>query len=203
MKTKKMRLIALMITLAAVMTGVNAEAQKREYRPERESSKTEKRQQTDYKSGKRAYQKPDYSKGNSYNSRQQANRHNEWDNHGHSKSYQKKHHDKHYKYDSRYEYHHPHYGHVYKNFRSKPVLIKHHHGDYYFHGGRYYSYRPGIGYIHVEMPRSLVFVDLPFRCERVWVGHRVYYRYNDLYFERCDAGYRLAPNVSIHLTAHF
>ncbi|WP_159520167.1 hypothetical protein [Sunxiuqinia indica] len=30
MKTKKMRLIALMITLAAVMTGVNAEAQRRE-----------------------------------------------------------------------------------------------------------------------------------------------------------------------------
>jgi hypothetical protein len=200
MKANKMRLIALMITLAAVMTGINAEAQRRETRSERQQPNVEKRQHADQKSSKREYQKPDYKKDRKYYSE----RHNKperqddhWNRQHQPKSY------KHYKYDKRYEYDHPHYGHVYKNFRSKPVRIHHHHGDYYFYGGRYYSHRPGIGYVHVEIPRNLIFVDLPFHCQRVWVGPHVYYRYGDLYFERCDLGYRLAPNVSIHLSARF
>ena len=199
MKTKKMRLIALMITFAAVMTGVNAQAQHREYHAGRQNP-AEKRQEAVKKQDKREYHKPDTrrereSYSQHYRKPERRDEHGKWKG-------EPKHYD-HYKYDKRYEYEHPKYGHVYKHFHEKPIRLRHSHGDYYFYGGRYYNHVAGIGYVHVAFPRNLVYAELPFRCERVWVGHRVYYRYGDLFFERCDLGYRLAPNVSIHLSANF
>ena len=209
MKTKKMRLIALMITLAAVMTGVNAEAQRREYRSERDNTRNEKRQYTERKINKKEYQKSDNNKNRKndrdYHAEQNAksNKHDQWGHQDYSNKYHKKNRDNHYKYDNRYEYRHPQYGHVYKKFRSNPIRIKHHNGDYYFYGGNYYHHHQGIGYVRVEIPRHLIFGNLPFHCERIRLGHHVYYRYGDLLFERCDYGYRIAPNVDIHLSAHF
>lgn len=204
-----MRLIVLMITLAAVMTGVNAEAQRREYRSERSSTKYEKGHRAERKSQRREYQKPDRDKkwknDRGYHADQYAksNKKDYGKSHNYSKQYHKKHYDNHYRYDKRYEYRHPKYGHVYKKFRSKPVRIHHHHGDYYFHSGHYYRHHPRIGYVRIEFPRHLVFASLPFHCELVRVGPHVYYRYGDLYFERFEHGFRLAPSVNIHLSAHF
>jgi len=226
MKARKMRLIALMITLAAVMTGVNAEAQRRETSTQRNVSNKEIRQAKESKrySDKHAYRQSDRSKQlkSSHHEYRGANRNWHADrsqshyysgkNHQ-SKGYthwnkldrnNKKYWNKHYKYDRKYAYHHPKYGHVYSRFHVNPVRIHHHvHGDYYFYGGHYYRHYHGIGYVQIEIPRHMVFNHLPFQCELVRVGPQVYYRYGDMYFERYSHGYRLAPSIGIQISAHF
>lgn len=105
--------------------------------------------------------------------------------------------------DSRYAYRHPQYGNVYKRFHEAPMRLKYAHGDLYYHGGNYYRYYPRVGYVRIAVPAGQVFVDLPGRYERVHYGGHLYFRVGDLTFEHCDHGYRLAPQFSLNLTAHF
>jgi hypothetical protein len=204
MKTRKMRLIALMITLAAVVTGLNAEAQRREARTERKNQKTEKRQFTEHKNDKKEYKNSDKNKKWKSDRDDFANRNYQyWDKNDHRKKYPQKQWDKNYKYTSRYEYVHPKYGHVYRKFNSSPIRLRYGQGDIFFFGSNYYRYYRGIGYVRIAIPRNVIFYDLPFQCELVRVGPQVYYRYGDLVFERCDRGFRLAPAIDIHLSAHF
>ena len=228
MKTRKMRLIALMITLAAVMTGVHAEAQRRETGTQRNTLKKEVRQAKKTKRfNDNAYQQVDRNKQlksssreyRSSNSASGLNRNRgqvrsdrdyqpkgkaHWSKSAKSSKYSKKQWNSYYKHNRKYAYHHPKYGHVYKRFHINPVRIHHHaHGDYYFYGGHYYRHHHGIGYVRIEIPRHMVFSHLPFQCELVRVGPQVYYRYGDMYFERYAHGYRLAPTVSIQFSAHF
>jgi hypothetical protein len=226
MKTRKIRLIAMVITLAAVMTGVNAEAQRRETSTQRNTSKKEVRQVKESKrfNDKKAYQSNDRNKQLKSSSREyrgsdrtpntnrshrqyysdrdykpKGNAH--WNK---SAKYSKKQWKNHYKHDRKYAYHHPKYGNVYRQFHVNPVRIHHHtHGDYYFYGGHYYRHHYGIGYVRIEIPRHMVFNHLPFQCELVRVGPHVYYRYGDMYFERYSHGYRLAPSIGIQFSAHF
>ncbi len=205
MKTNlNIKLIALTIAFAGVMTSFNAEAQRREYK-KNSSEKYEKGHRDHdrgaYHSGKhdnrkevdrrnddrRAYQNHKCNDGDRYRSR---DRRYDWDDYSS-------------RYHNRYEYHHPKYGHVYRKFQRNPIRLHHNHGDFYFYGGNYYRFYPRVGYVRVEVPRNLIFVDLPFRCERVRIGGIYYYRHNDILFERCDHGYRLAPGININLSAHF
>ncbi|MGQ8336163.1 hypothetical protein ACUNWD_06390 [Sunxiuqinia sp. A32] len=201
MKTKRIKLIALMITLAAVLTGFNAEAQKREYRSNKNDNnkgkryQTENRQKREYKKSERNYKGwGDVKKSKKYDKKNRdfAYKHN--DRHFDYKYYDR-HHD--------YRYHHPKYGTVYRKFHKAPLKLRHARGDYYFYGGHYYRYYSRIGYVRVELPRHLVFDRLPFNCEAYRVGHHTYYRHGDLMFERCDHGYRLAPSIGIQISAHF
>ena len=227
MKTKKMRLIAWMITLAAVMTGVNAEAQRRETGSQRNSSQKQSKQYSERRNDNRSYKKSDRNRGRQSTSRDYRNsdrsRYNNHDQErGDKRTYEYKRNDrakishhspdlytrqygnKYYKYDRRYEYRHPKYGRVYKRFYADPIRIRHQHfGDYYFYGGNYYRYHRGIGYVLVELPQHLVFEHLPFHCDQFWVGPHLYFRYGDLVFERCDHGFRIAPSLDIRLSAHF
>ena len=222
MKTRKMRLIALMITLAAVMTGINAEAQRREYRTERDNPGKGKREYTERKQNKREYKKPNSDRRRENKRDYQASRnykldrnYQHWDREDHSKKYQKKNWDNHsnkynkkywnnqFRYDKRYEYNHPRYGHVYKRFHAQPIRVRHYNNDYYFYGGQCFHHYHGIGYVRIDFPRNLILVNLPFQCELIRVGHHAYYRYGDLVFERCDRGFRLAPSIGIQLSAHF
>lgn len=232
MKTIRIKLIAWTITLAAVMTGVNAEAQRRETSTQRNTSKKEVRQVKESKrfNDQRAYQHDDRNRQLKSSSREyrgsnrtsNADRNNReyysnrdyktkgnahWNK---SAKHSKKHHyskqqwNNYYKHDRKYAYHHPKYGNVYRQFHVNPVRIHHHaHGDYYFYGGHYYRHQHGIGYVRIEIPRHMVFTHLPFQCELVRVGPHVYYRYGDMYFERYSHGYRLAPSIGIQFSAHF
>lgn len=185
MKTKfNFRLIAAAIVFAAVMTSFNAEAQKREYRKD------------DHKKHEKYGRMEDRRTYN--DSRDRDRDRHVYDVKKHKKDYT-------YRYDrpNRYEYHHPKYGHVYRKFHSTPVRMRHTQGDFYFYGGNYYRHYHGIGYVRVELPRNVIFVDLPFRVERVRHGNLVYYRHGDMYFERCEHGYRPAPRIGIQLSAHF
>jgi len=225
-----MRLIAMMITLAAVMTGINAEAQRRSqrteqnnrsHRTERVNPRHEKRYQTQHTPQKHEYNKKYQKKQQWRNKRDyHADRHidlnrryQHWDRDDH-RNYSKlwdrddhrrysKHWDKHFRYDRKYAYVHPRYGHVYRRFHSRPTRVRYYNDDYYFYGGQCFRHYNGIGYVRIEFPRNLILASLPFQCERVWVGPHVYYRYGDMVFERCNLGYRLAPNIRIQLSAHF
>ena len=198
----------MMITLAAVVTGINAEAQRRDSRSSREIQKHEKNYQAerrqsreykksnkDFKASKRQNYHANRNYKNDYNERR-------WDRDDHGK-YAERHWDNDCCYNNRYEYNHPRYGHVYRRFNSNPIRLRYNHGNIFFFAGNYYRYYRGVGYVRIAIPRNVVFYDLPFRCELVRVGPQVYYRHGNLVFERCDRGYRLAPAIDIRLSAHF
>ncbi|PTN07531.1 hypothetical protein [Mangrovibacterium marinum] len=105
--------------------------------------------------------------------------------------------------DRRFAYHHPQYGDVYKRFHHRPVRLRAAHGDIYYHSGHYYRFYPRVGYVRVAVPAASVFVELPGRYERVSYGGHLYFRVGDLMFDRCRHGYRLAPQFSLNLSAHF
>ena len=231
MKTTKIRLIAMTISLAAVMTGINAEAQRRtersgqnnrSHRTERVNPRNERRsnvhrtpkhqKQKEFNNRYKRENKRDYQAERHYKSDRRYQHwdreysyktkpHKKWKYQSHK--YNKKHWDNFWRHDRRYRYNHPHYGMVYKRFHHHPVRVRHYNRDYYFYGGQCFRYYNGIGYVRVDFPRNIVLVDLPFQYDRVWIGPHVYYRYGNMIFERCDRGYRLAPNINIQLSAHF
>ncbi|WP_299577927.1 hypothetical protein [uncultured Sunxiuqinia sp.] len=203
MKTRNKQLIALMITLAAVMTGVNAEAQRRETGNEINHTRKEVRQLKKNKHFKDKRACSSYAKKSKLRHSKHAYKHPNW-----KASQKKAHHSKHWakqnSYSKKYAYHHPSYGQVYRRFYADPVRIHHHqHGNYYFFGGHYYRHYRGVGYVRVEIPGQVVFAHLPVQCEQVRVGPSVYYRSGNLYFESYNHGYRLAPSINIQLSAHF
>lgn len=215
MKTTKMRLIATMITLAAVVTGLNVEAQRQDTRTRRESPKNERNYQVEPKQGGREYRKPDHNFKSNKSKHWKNNRdyraqrnykidrdNRHWDRDDHRR-YSNRDWDNHYRYNRRYEYHHPQYGHVYRRFHTSPIRLRYANGDIFFAAGNYYRYYRGVGYVRIAVPRNVVFYNLPFQCERVRVGPQVYYRYGNLVFERYNHGFRLAPSIGIHLSAHF
>ncbi|MGQ7868508.1 hypothetical protein [Sunxiuqinia sp. sy24] len=227
MRTRNRRLIALMITLAAVMTGVNAEAQRRETGNERNDSRKEVRQlkKSKHSNEQRAYRSNEGSRQLKSTAREsrKADRNQKFNRDHSSRKYEHKHGNsswksankkshhqkqkywaKQHKYSNKHAYRHPKYGNVYRRFYADPVRVHHNHrGDYYFYGGHYYRHHRGVGYVRVEIPRHLVFGHLPFQCEVVRVGSSVYYRYGDLFFESYNRGYRIVPSIDIQLTAHF
>jgi hypothetical protein len=119
-------------------------------------------------------------------------RHYDYDRHGNGKKTYRRYDDHRYTHKV-YTYHHPHYGTVYRSFNSVPVRLRYHDGYYYFHGGHYYRLYPNVGYVRVEVPRTVVFYEIPSHAVKIRIGGHRYYRYGELVFERYRDGYRLAP----------
>lgn len=185
MKTNiKYQVAALALVMGFVLMGFSAQAQRNESRKE---SKNE------YKYSKKADKK--YDNKSNYHS-QKDYRYNDHRNDG--KYSNRKRYD-----DSRFAYHHPKYGNVYKRFYETPVRLRYAHGDLYYHYGHYYKFYPRVGYVRVTVPSSYVFVDLPGRYERVHYGGHIYFRVGDIMFERYGQGYRLAPQFNLNISASF
>jgi hypothetical protein len=135
-----------------------------------------------------------YRKAEKKDSKQEATayRHYDYDRHGNGKKIYRRYDDHRYPHEV-YTYHHPHYGTVYRSFNSVPVRLRCHDGYYYFHGGHYYQLYPNVGYVRVEVPRTVIFYEIPSHAVRIRIGGHRYYRYGELVFERYHDGYRLAP----------
>lgn len=93
--------------------------------------------------------------------------------------------------DYKYYYHHPRYGHVIKRFDFKPFVFRYRDIPYYYYDGSFFTYRRGIGYIYVDTPIDIVFSELPFGFERVYLNGVLYFRVGDLFFELFPDGFRL------------
>ncbi|MEN6452985.1 MAG: hypothetical protein ABFD10_01935, partial [Prolixibacteraceae bacterium] len=117
----------------------------------------------------------------------------DYDRYGNGKKMYRRYGDDHEYPNKVYTYRHPTYGTVYRSFNTVPVRLRCHDGYYYFHGGHYYRLYPNVGYVRAEIPRSVVFYEIPSNVVRVRIGGHRYYRYGELVFERYDDGYRLAP----------
>lgn len=182
------KLIALMM-LGTVIISLNAEAQ-----PRGNSGKSHNKQEKAYKKVEKRNSKYNASAYQYDDKRNDDHHHNyDYDRYGNGKKTYKRypgdlHHDQ-----EAYTYNHPRYGTVYRSFNEPPVRLKHAHGYYYFCGGHYYQLYPNVGYVRVEVPRSVVFYEIPSQTVRIRIGDHRYYRYGELVFERYNQGYRLAP----------
>ncbi len=189
MKTKfYFRLITLAM-LGMCLVNLTAEAQ-----PKGNSDRNHTKHEKAYKKAERynsgyeasAYRYDDHKDHPSY-------RYYDYDRHGNGKKIYKRHDDDRYYLHKMDTYHHPRYGTVYRSFSSVPVRLRCDHGYYYFHGGHYYQLYPNVGYVRVEIPRAVVFYEIPSHAVRIRIGDQRYYRYGGLVFERYHHGYRLAP----------
>ena len=88
-------------------------------------------------------------------------------------------------------YHHSIYGHVIRKFTIRPGIFVHNHNRYYSYNGHFFRYRRGIGYILVDIPFGIVFEQLPYGYERVYINGYLYFRMGNLFFEYSQYGYRL------------
>jgi hypothetical protein len=188
MKVMKANIKYLVAASALVMglglTSFSAQAQRNEKRKE---------YQKEYKYSEKGHKK--YNNKRNYYSQKNYRENDRWD----SRRY-----NKHKRYDdSRFAYHHPKYGNVYKRFNEHPVRLRYAHGDLYYHAGHYYRFYPRVGYVRVAVPAGYIFADLPGRYERVSYGGHLYFRVGDMMFERCAQGYRLAPQFSLNVSARF
>jgi len=175
----KYQIVAIALMVGLGLTSFSAEAQ---------HNNSKKESKKEYKYSQKENKK--YNKKNHYYSERDYRRDTRFDNRRRFD-------------DSRFVYHHPRYGNVYKRFYETPMRLKYAKGDVYYHGGHYYRYYPRVGYVQVAIPSGYVFVDLPGRYERVNAGGHLYFKVGDLTFERCDHGYRLAPHISLNLSARF
>jgi|GEM_PF-5217383 len=178
------------LLLFALFLGVSAEAQHRGHADNghKKNEKTYKKaEKKESKHNAIAY-RYDHEDGYAGTYRQY-----DYDRHGNGKKVYRSYNDDHRYPHKVYTYRHPHYGTVYRSFNSAPVRFRHHDGYYYYHGGHYYQLYPEVGYVRVEVPRTVVFYELPPSVVRVRIGGQRYYRYGELVFERYDNGYRLAP----------
>ncbi|MEL7589122.1 MAG: hypothetical protein AAGU19_20590 [Prolixibacteraceae bacterium] len=206
MKAKFYLKPALLVILGTVIINLNAEAQ-----PTGNSGKSHSKERKAYaKSGKHGpgketvyrYDEHQYQ-GNRYeenrhdrysdNGNHDPYRHYDYDRYGNGKKKYKTYHDARYHNGKSYTYHHPQYGTVYRSFTETPVRLRCERGYYYFHGGHYYQLYPNVGYVMVQVPRSMIFYEIPSHAVRIRVGGERYYRYGELVFERYNHGYRLAP----------
>ena len=209
MKRTKIRLIALMITLAAVVTGLSAEAQRRAYRSDRHdrNDRYERKDKHDrhdrnyhHKSEKYSHNKHKHHRDGHHKSHKYYKKHREY------KYYDRHRYHDHYRYRKPYHgncYSHPRYGVVYRKFYSTPLRLRHHDCDYYYHGGHYYRHHHGVGYVRVELPGHIVFEHLPGRCERFSHRGYTYYRHGDIVFKRYRHGYRVVPSFGVQFSMHF
>lgn len=197
MKAKLYLKMTVLAMLGAVVINLDAEAQ-----PEGNSGKGRDKRQKEYKkSEKRDSRKEatayryDEPEGDRYseNRNDYPHRHYDYDRYGNGKKTYKSYHDARYHNGKSYTYHHPVYGTVYRSFNETPVRLRCERGYYYFHGGHYYQLYPNVGYVMVQVPRSVVFYEIPSHAVRIRVGGERYYRCGELVFERYDHGYRLAP----------
>ncbi len=95
-----------------------------------------------------------------------------------------------YRYD-RYYYHHPVYGHVIRKFVYRPNVFIHNHYQYYCYDGHFFRYLRGVGYVLVDIPFGIVFNELPYEYERVYINGYLYFRVGNLFFEMTDFGFQL------------
>lgn len=189
MKTKFYTRLIVLTVLGMLISGLNTEAQSKENsdrNPKKQRKAYRKAEKHDSKYEASAYRYDDHRDHSSY-------RYYDYDRHGNGKKVYRRHHGDHYDIHKTYTYHHPRYGTVYRSFSSVPVRLRCDHGFYYFHGGHYYQLYPDIGYVRVEVPRAVVFYEIPAHAVRIRIGDHRYYRYGDLIFERYHRGYRLAP----------
>ncbi|MBN1819611.1 MAG: hypothetical protein JXR31_16780 [Prolixibacteraceae bacterium] len=92
---------------------------------------------------------------------------------------------------NKYYFHHPKYGHVIRRFINKPVIFVYNHVPYYCYDGYFYNYRRGIGYILTDLAYNLIFPELPYGYETVYINGYVYFRVGNLFFEYVGNGYQL------------
>ena len=189
MKAKFYSKLIVLMLLAAVI-GLNAEAQSRG-----NSANHHKKNEKAYKKAERNNSKNDAT---AYRYDREDREHSpyrqyDYDRHGNGKKTYRRYEDDHYYPHKVYTYQHPRYGTVYRSFNTVPVRLRCQEGYYYFHGGHYYQLYPNVGYVRVEIPRSVVFYEIPSNVVRVRIGGHRYYRYGELVFERYNNGYRLAP----------
>lgn len=186
------KLIVLM--LLGTVVGLSAEAQSKgnsanyHKKNEQASKKTErKRERDNSKQHATAYRYDNEDREHS------PYRQYDYDRHGNGKRTYRRYEEDHDNPHKVYTYQHPRYGTVYRSFNTVPVRLRCQNGYYYFHGGHYYQLYPTVGYVRVEIPRSVVFYEIPSNVVKVRIGGHRYYRYGELVFERYNNAYRLAP----------
>ena len=92
---------------------------------------------------------------------------------------------------NRYYYHHPVYGDVIRKFVHRPNIFIHNHHRYYSFDGHFFRFVNGIGYVLVDLPFGLVFEQLPYAYDRVYINGYLYFRIGNLFFEYTNMGYQL------------
>jgi hypothetical protein len=95
-----------------------------------------------------------------------------------------------FRYD-RYYFHHPTFGDVLRRFLFKPVVFVYHRIPYYCYDGYFFAYHRGVGYVLTDIPYGIVFPELPYGYEEVYINGYLYYRIGNLFFEFAGDGYRL------------
>ncbi|MDP2337279.1 MAG: hypothetical protein Q8N05_12680 [Bacteroidota bacterium] len=101
-------------------------------------------------------------------------------------------------------YNHSQYGRVYNRFDRNPMVFEHSRGNYYYSGNNFYRYNDRIGYCRIEPPRNVYFRDLPFDCDRVYIGGQVFFRNGDLFFQLSRRGYVIVPSpIEFRFSARF
>ena len=92
---------------------------------------------------------------------------------------------------NRYYYYSPRYGHVIRRFVVKPRVFIYNRIPYYCYDGYFFVYHRGIGYVLTDLPYGVVFPELPYGYETVYINGYVYYRIGNLFFEFTGNGYQL------------
>ena len=88
-------------------------------------------------------------------------------------------------------YRHPRLGHVIRRFLTRPVVFVFNHIPYYCYDGYFFTYHRGVGYILSDLPYGVVFPELPYGYETVYINGYLYFRIGNLFFEYVWNGYRL------------
>lgn len=85
------------------------------------------------------------------------------------------------------------------HYHSKPVVFPGNYltitlgGQKYYHRSGHYYRRFHGRFIEVANPYYVVITNVPLGCRRAYIGGRVYYTNNDVYYEQVTGGYRLVP----------
>ena len=206
MKKNRFKLIALVVTLATVTTGVSLDAQRKDKRDDRVNN----RERCERKDGRRdishnscrRHRKIDYK----FDSKKK-HKNSGYDGHNKYKKHQRHNHVQHNKYANKHYRHNDNwyrdgkYGVVYREFYEKPVRFRYRNCNYYYHAGHYYRHHNGIGYVRVTLPGHIVIERLPANSKRFTVHGHHYYRCGNLVFERYGHKYKVRPQLSIQLSA--
>jgi hypothetical protein len=95
-----------------------------------------------------------------------------------------------FRYDRHY-YHHPAFGDVIRRFSFKPIIFIHNRIPFYCYDGYFFNYHKGVGYVLTDLPYGIVFPELPYGYEEVYINGYLYFRLGNLFFEYVGDGYRL------------
>jgi hypothetical protein len=93
--------------------------------------------------------------------------------------------------NDRFYYHHPTFGDVLRRFLFKPVMFVYNRVPYYCYDGYFFTYQRQVGYVLTDLPYGIVFPELPYGYEEVYINGYLYYRIGNLFFEYVGDGFRL------------